>query len=164
MEIIKVMEITARKKVRAAECAKRNGSAIAKVFRMPNIPNRESRAEMLLTDENQVPIPGFILQRPFRRYLVIEMDEFGCPLGAYHAGTLPEIAKVLESAADTTEASDRRDTRSRQRRRLLTPEFHERVYRVPRIYRGRFIAYQSPPDGARGSKSNANRTVSEPLK
>lgn len=149
MEKVRVLEVTALKKRSAAACGKsRKGSAMGKVFRMPNVPNRESRAEAILADEDHFPLPGFILQRPPRRYLVIEMDEFGEPLGAYQAGTLPEIAKLLESTADTTEARiveihdlDTGDT--------LRPDY-ERIYRVPRIYRGRFIAYQAPPDDDRG--------------
>jgi hypothetical protein len=149
MEKIRVLEITARKKMRVATCAKsREGTAVAKVFRMPNIPNRESRVEALLTDEDYFPIPGFILQRPPRRYLIIEMDEFGGPVGAYQAGTLPEIAKLLESAADTTEARivEIHDLDTGD---LLRPDY-ERVYRVPRIYRGHFIVYQSPSQDDQG--------------
>jgi hypothetical protein len=144
MEKVRVLEITARKKMRVATCGKsRKGSATAKVFRMPNVSNRESRAEALLTGEDEVPIPGFKLQRPPRRYLVIESDESGTLLEAHQSDSLPEIAKLLESSscnADITEIHDL-DTGD-----ILKPDF-ERVYRVPRIYRRNIIAYQSPPDG-----------------
>ena len=143
MEEIRVLEITARKKMRAAACDKsRKGSAMAKVFRMPNIPNRESRAEALLTCEGELTIQGLTLHKPPRRYLVIESDESGMQLDAHQSDSLPEIAKLLEAStcnADITEIHDL-DTGD-----VLKPDF-ERIYRVPRIYRRNIIAYQSPPD------------------
>ena len=108
----------------------------------PNVPSRESRAEALRSSEELFSIPEFTLQKPPRRYLVVEWDEFGTLLEAYQAYSLPEIARLLESCtcgADITEILDL-DTGE-----ILRPDF-ERVYRVPRIYRGHIIAYQSASD------------------
>jgi hypothetical protein len=143
MEKIRVLEIAAREEMRTAGGDKsRKASVMSKVVRMPSVPNRESRAEALLRGEEQHPLPGFKLQKPPRRYLVIESDDSGTQLEAHQSDSLPEIAKLLESSncnADITEIHDL-DTGD-----ILKPDF-ERVYRVPRIYRRNIIAYQSPSD------------------
>lgn len=108
-----------------------------------NVPSRESRAYVLRENEALFSIPEFTLEKPPRRYLVLEWDEFGIQLEAYQADSLPEIARLLEastSEADITEILDL-DTGE-----ILRPDF-ERIYRVPRIYRGHNIAYQSPSGG-----------------
>lgn len=115
---------------------------MAKVFRMPNVLNRESRAEALLASDRESATPGLTLQRPPCRYLVIESDESGALLEAHQSDSLSEIARLLESSscnADITEIHDL-DTGD-----ILKPDF-ERTYRVPRIYRRNIIAYQSIPD------------------
>jgi hypothetical protein len=110
---------------------------------MPSAPGRLERAEALLMEEDRALISGFALEKPPARYLAIESDEFGMALQARQADSLREIATLLESSnceADITEIHDL-DTGE-----ILRPHF-ERIYRVPRIYRGDMIAYQSPkPD------------------
>jgi hypothetical protein len=115
---------------------------MAKVFRMPNVPNRESRAEALLTGEEQPPIQGFTLQKFPRRYLAIESDEFGVQLSAHQADSLQEIARLLESNPCNADISEIHDLDTGD---ILKPDF-ERIYRVPRIYRGHIMAYQSQPE------------------
>jgi hypothetical protein len=120
----------------------RKSSTQAEIFQMPNSPDRLERAEALLTEEDRSPIPGFALDEPPTRYLVIESDEFGMPLKAHQADSLREIAKLLESGNCEAEITEIHDLDTGE---ILRPYF-ERIYRVPRIYRGDMIAYQSPPD------------------
>ena len=64
------------------------------------------------------------------------------PLKAHQADSLREIAKLLESGNCEAEITEIHDLDTGE---ILRPYF-ERIYRVPRIYRGDMIAYQSPPD------------------
>jgi hypothetical protein len=107
-----------------------------------NVLSRESCAVALRSSEELFSIPEFTLENPPRRYVVIEWDEFGTQLEAYQADSLSEIARLLESStcgADITEILDL-DTSE-----ILRPDF-ERVYHVPRIYRGDIVAYQALSD------------------
>jgi len=140
MRKVAVLQGTRRKNLRPSKA--REGDAPVRVFRMPSAPGRLERAKELLAELEGTPIPGFVLEKPPARYLVIESEEFGVPLRAHQADSLRKIAEFLESGsceADITEIHDL-DTGE-----ILRPYF-QRVYRVPRIYRGEIIAYQSTPD------------------
>lgn len=125
----------------AGQMESRKCVAHAEIFHMPNSPDRLARAESLLTEEERPPIPGFALDEPPTRYLVIESDEFGMPLQAHQSDSLKEIARFLETSNCEADVAEIHDLDTGE---ILRPHF-ERIYRVPRIYRGDIIAYQSVP-------------------
>jgi hypothetical protein len=100
---------------------------------------RSERAKVVFTGEDKYLTSEFVLQDPPLRYMSTETDEVGIIVQIEQADTLHQMAKLLERSDGQGTDTEIHDLDTGD---VLRPDF-EKIFRIPRIYMGDMIAYQS---------------------